>query len=164
MSVMPRAYPLLTCRARDDLQGIGFAHNHLTSNEARRIANGIARLPEFIMQRKDFHERGTGQYRWKKSRPYHVALEDSYVRARDAGEPYHCRRAHRVPEIRATCGAHKAGEQRRLDPDTAVDDAFAEVLTSPSAFQHCAEPRRLPLSYLSLIEHLELSLCLPQYR
>jgi hypothetical protein len=33
------------------------------------------------MQGKDFHERGGGQYKWKKSRPYYVALEDSYVRA-----------------------------------------------------------------------------------
>jgi hypothetical protein len=31
------------------------------------------------MQRKDFHERGGGQSPWKKSRFYHVALEDSYV-------------------------------------------------------------------------------------
>jgi hypothetical protein len=66
---------------RDDLEGVRFAHNHLTSDEARRIANGIARLPEFMMQRKDFHQRGNGQYRWKKSRPYHVALEDCYIRA-----------------------------------------------------------------------------------
>ncbi len=33
------------------------------------------------MQRKDFHQRGGGEYRWKRSRPYHVALEDSYIRA-----------------------------------------------------------------------------------
>jgi hypothetical protein len=36
------------------------------SDEARRIANAIARLPELLMQRSGF---------------YHVALEDSYVRA-----------------------------------------------------------------------------------
>jgi hypothetical protein len=49
---------------RDDLQDIGFAHNHLTSDEARRIANGIARLPEFMMQRKDFHQRGDAHSPW----------------------------------------------------------------------------------------------------
>jgi hypothetical protein len=45
-----------------------------TSDEARRIANGM-------MQRKDFYQSGNGQYRWKKSRSYHVALEDGYIRA-----------------------------------------------------------------------------------
>jgi hypothetical protein len=62
-------------------KGIGFAHNHVTSDEARLIARGIARLPEFMLQRKDFHQRGGGEYWWKGSRPYHVALEDNYVRA-----------------------------------------------------------------------------------
>jgi len=32
-----------------------FAHNLVTSDETRRTANGIARLPEFMMQRKDLH-------------------------------------------------------------------------------------------------------------
>jgi hypothetical protein len=73
--------PLAYVPCRDDLQGIGFAHNHLTSDEARRIANGIARLPEFMAQRAGFNPRGGGDFRWKKSRPYHVALEDSYIRA-----------------------------------------------------------------------------------
>lgn len=68
--------------ARDDLHRAHFGQylQHLTSDEARRIANGIARLPEFMMQRKDFHARGGGEYRWKKSRPYHVALADLYIR------------------------------------------------------------------------------------
>ncbi|MEO6381383.1 MAG: hypothetical protein ABIO35_05115, partial [Nitrobacter sp.] len=51
---------------------------HLTSDEARRIANAIARVPEF-MQRRGFHPRV--RLRWKPGRPYHVALEDGYVRA-----------------------------------------------------------------------------------
>jgi hypothetical protein len=34
---------------------------------------GIARLPEFMMHQKDFHERGSGQYRWRSAGPYHVA-------------------------------------------------------------------------------------------
>jgi hypothetical protein len=66
---------------RDDLQRWSFGHGHLTSDEARRIANAIARLPEFLMQRRGFHPRGGGHDRWKPSRPYHVALEDSYIRA-----------------------------------------------------------------------------------
>jgi hypothetical protein len=76
-----KGVPLAYVHYRDDLQGVRFAHNHLTSDEARRIANGIARLPEFMMQRRDFHQRGNGQYRWRSARPYHVALEDSYIRA-----------------------------------------------------------------------------------
>lgn len=33
-----------------------------------------------MMQRKDFHPRGSGDFRWKKSRPYHVALADLHIR------------------------------------------------------------------------------------
>jgi hypothetical protein len=57
-----------------------FASQHLTEDEARRIAHAIARLPEFLMQRHGFYPRGGGD-RWKPGRPYHVALEDSYIRA-----------------------------------------------------------------------------------
>jgi hypothetical protein len=64
----------------DDLQKWSFGHDRLSSDEARRIANAIARLPEFLMQRQDCYTRGGG-VRWKPSRPYHVALEDSCLRA-----------------------------------------------------------------------------------
>jgi hypothetical protein len=70
---------LASVHFRDDLQKWSFGHSHLTSDEARRIAKAIARLPEFLMQRQGFYPRGGGD-RWKPSRPYHVALEDSYVR------------------------------------------------------------------------------------
>jgi hypothetical protein len=75
-------FGLATVHCRDDLQKWSFSHSHLTSDEARRIANAIARLPELLMQRRDFYSRGGGHDRWKPDRPYHVALEDSYVRAR----------------------------------------------------------------------------------
>jgi hypothetical protein len=64
---------------RDDLQKWSFGHSRLTSDEARRIANAITRLPEFLMQRQGFYSRGGGD-RWQPSRPYHVALEDSCIR------------------------------------------------------------------------------------
>lgn len=68
---------------RDDLHQARWDdyRKHLTEDEARRIANGITRLPEFLMQRAGFYTRGGGDYRWKNSRPYHVALSDDYVRA-----------------------------------------------------------------------------------
>lgn len=66
--------------SRDDLQKYSFGHDKLTSDEARRIAKGIARLPEFLMKRHGFYPRGSGHYRWRPDRPYHVALEDTYVR------------------------------------------------------------------------------------
>jgi len=71
---------LATVFFRDDLQKWSFGHRYLASDEARRIANAIARLPEFLMQRHGFYRRGGG-LRYKPERPYHVALEDSYVRA-----------------------------------------------------------------------------------
>jgi hypothetical protein len=49
-----------------------------------------------MMQRRGFYSRGPGNYRWKAARPYHVALEDGYIRAhwhvitelcKDAGHP-----------------------------------------------------------------------------
>ncbi len=71
--------PLAIVPYRDDLIGVPYAHNRLTSDEARRIAKGIARLPEFMMQRAGFHPRAGGR-KWRKSHPYHVAIEDSYLR------------------------------------------------------------------------------------
>jgi hypothetical protein len=73
----------ITLAVIDYWDGLGhwtFASQHLTENEARRIARAITRLPEFLMQRHGFYPRGGGD-RWKPGRPYHVALEDSYIRA-----------------------------------------------------------------------------------
>lgn len=72
---------IATVRCRDDLQKLPFGHSKLSSDEARRIAKAIARLPEFMMQRRGFYSRGAGNYRWKPARPYHVAFEDGYIRA-----------------------------------------------------------------------------------
>jgi hypothetical protein len=66
---------------RDDSQRYSFGASKLTSEEARRIGKAISRIPEFMTQRQSFHPRGGGP-RWRADRPYHVALEDTYVRAR----------------------------------------------------------------------------------
>jgi hypothetical protein len=71
---------LASVHCRDDLQKWSFGHDHLTSDEARRIANAIARIPEFMIRAPGFCSRGGGDKRWKPSRPYHVALQDWYVR------------------------------------------------------------------------------------
>jgi hypothetical protein len=41
----------------------------------------MARIAEFVMQRRGFYARGPDSYRWSMARPFHVAFEDSYVRA-----------------------------------------------------------------------------------
>jgi hypothetical protein len=51
----------------------------LTAEEARRIGKAISRIPEFLSQRQGFYPRGGGP-RWRADRPYHVVLEDMYIR------------------------------------------------------------------------------------
>ena len=64
---------------RDDTQRYSFGASKLSSDEARRIGKAIARIPEFLMPRRGFYPRGGGP-RWRADRPYHVALEDRYIR------------------------------------------------------------------------------------
>jgi hypothetical protein len=73
---------LATIYCRDDLQQWSFGRDHLSSDEARRIATAIARLPDLLMQRQGFHPRGGGHSGWKPDRPYHVAIADMYLRER----------------------------------------------------------------------------------
>lgn len=70
-----------TVHCRDDPRRWSFGYAKLTSDEARKIAKAISRFSEFMTQRRGFHARGPGNYRWKASRPFHVAFEDTYVRA-----------------------------------------------------------------------------------
>src|ERR1700761_6358395 len=67
-------------RPLPDLQKWSFGHSKLTSDEARRIAGAIARIPEFMLGRRGFFVRGPGSYRWSMARPFHVAFKDSYIR------------------------------------------------------------------------------------
>src|SRR6185437_6465550 len=64
---------------RDDAQRYSVGVGKLSSDEARRIGKAIARIPEFMMPRQGFYRRGGGP-RWRADRPYHVALEDRYIR------------------------------------------------------------------------------------
>ena len=64
---------------RDETQTYSFGASKLSAEEARRIGMAISRIPEFIMQRQGFHPRGSGP-RLRADRPYHVALEDMYIR------------------------------------------------------------------------------------
>jgi hypothetical protein len=60
---------------RNDVQRYSFGVSKLSSDQARRIAKAIARIPEFMMPRRGFYPRGGGP-RWREDRPYHVALEN----------------------------------------------------------------------------------------
>jgi hypothetical protein len=69
---------------RDDLHSQKWAdyNSHLTSDEARRIAKAIARLPELLKVYPAFVPRYGEQWRgryWRASRPYTVALRDAFV-------------------------------------------------------------------------------------
>lgn len=85
---------------RDDLhaQRYSFAHQHLTGDEARRIAKAIARLPEFLKAEPEFPARRVkrvGRY-WRSTHPYHVALQDCYVQE-NYDEIVECCRFNKVP-------------------------------------------------------------------
>lgn len=76
---------LASVYCRDDLQHWSFGQGHLTSDEARRIAGTIARIPELLNKNPAFTERGpVVQHRrhWRPTHPYHVALEDFFARER----------------------------------------------------------------------------------
>jgi hypothetical protein len=64
---------------RDDTQRYSVGASKLTAEEARRIGKAISRIPEFMSQRQGFYPRGGGP-RWRADRPYHVVLEDMYIR------------------------------------------------------------------------------------
>lgn len=67
---------------RDDLHSARWGNylENLTSDEARRIAKAIARIPEFLHAETALPEfmRSENPH-WSKSHPYHVALAETYV-------------------------------------------------------------------------------------
>ncbi|MGM4965763.1 hypothetical protein AB7714_19865 [Tardiphaga sp. 1201_B9_N1_1] len=73
--------------------------SHLTSDEARRIAAAIARIPTFLNHELHFLERRTSEgpkSHWRRSHPYHVALQDAYVQE-NYDEIVECCQFNRVP-------------------------------------------------------------------
>jgi hypothetical protein len=102
---------------RDDSQRYSVGASKLTSEEARRIGKAISRIPEFMMQRRGFYPRGGGP-RWRPDRPYHVALEDSYIRAPTFYIDHATKRA-RTPtcfarSMSVPCFPFRNGRRRRL--------------------------------------------------
>lgn len=86
--------------SRDDLHAAQWDYYkaHLTSDEARRIAKAIARLPDFLRTYPEFERRRVervGRY-WKSSHPYHVALQNAYVQE-NYDEIVACCRYNNVP-------------------------------------------------------------------
>jgi hypothetical protein len=57
-----------------------YPDDHLTSDEVQRIAKAMAGIPEFMRPRPGFCSREGRDRRWKPSHPYHMALQDWYVR------------------------------------------------------------------------------------
>jgi hypothetical protein len=71
-------FRIVSVCCRDELQKWSSGRDHLTSDEARRIAKAIARLPEFLKAEPAFAARRHGRF-WKSSHPYHVALANTYI-------------------------------------------------------------------------------------
>lgn len=65
---------------REDMQRWTFGGSYLSADEARRIARAIARLPELLNARQRFAFRGSGK-RWRRERPYHVAISSMYLQS-----------------------------------------------------------------------------------
>ncbi|SNT49700.1 hypothetical protein SAMN05216374_4231 [Tardiphaga sp. OK246] len=87
--------------SRDDLIKMKWDNytSNLSSDEARRIALAISRIPTFMNHEPRFPERRNAEgpsTHWRRSHPYHVALQDAYVQE-NYDDIVECCQFNRVP-------------------------------------------------------------------
>jgi hypothetical protein len=128
---------------QDDSQRYSFGVSKLTSEEARRIGKAISRIPEFMTQRQGFHPRGGGP-RWRADRPYHVALEDMYIREHWEEIYRLCQVCHSMRPAKPNDGVRKVYEFTWQMDAILLWDRFQGRWLRGTEFHYPERPANLP--------------------